>query len=556
MPANGRDILQRRQQLANQRAPREQHWEEMAAYISPSRCGIVGPSYNNQPSIMNKQYDSTTMMAAELMAHFVAGHVINPGQYWLGYEIPELLNDDETNEWLEECRDISLKQYAASLFYAEGPECLIDWGGFGTGLLMNEEIPQPVNRHIRGFRGFRFYSVRTGRFLISEGTDGMVDTLFIDYVMSARNIRDNWADKSPYMPEIVKSALEKGELDRPFDVIHAIYPRPKGEQGYGSKGMPWTSCWTEKESKEIIYESGYRTFPAACPRYHRTPGHDPYGRGRGDIAFPDSWTLNTAKRMGFEDWALKIRPPILHAHDSVYGTLSFKPGYPVSVNTHGRPINHVLAPFQTGSAPEVSQIKEEELRKSIRQTFYIDQILALLEVSKSEMTAFEFARKIELVFRLIGPVYGRLEWEWLYREVDITWDILQQARAFPPPPPQVFDTSGTVNVKFNNPIAKAMRSGDAEALMFALNDIAPLVERFPQMLDWIEPDETVQGILTTRGVPAKWRRSNVEVTSLREARAEQEQQELMMQNVNAMAGAAGKAAPMLKAISESTTQNV
>ena len=328
-------------------------------------------------------------------------------------------------------------------------------------------------------------------------------------------------------------------MDARFTFLHAVYPRPKAEYKAGALGMPWASCWVEKESKHIVSESGYRTFPAAVPRYHKTPG-EVYGRGRGELAFPDTSTLNTAKRMGLEDWALKIRPPILSRHDSVIGTLRLTPAGQTSVNTHGQRIQDTIMPFQTGSHPEVSAIKEEELRKSIRQIFYVDQILALLEVQKTEMTAYEYAKKIELLFRLLGPVYGRLEWEFLHRLIDISFDVMLAAGAFSPPPEEVYESDGQIDVEFQNPIAKAQRTGDVEAITLAVNDLAPLGQIYPQVWDGFDPDKTRAHIFDIRGVPAKVTRSEEEIAAVREAKARQQQSELAM----------GKAAPMVKVMQE------
>jgi len=252
--------------------------------------------------------------------------------------------------------------------------------------------------------------------------------------------------------------------------------------------------------------------------------------------------------MGLEDWALKLRPPVLHGHNSVIGTLRLVPGGPTAINTHGKSIKDSIMPFETGSNPEVSHINEEELRKSIKMIFYVDQILALLEVNKSEMTAYEFAKKIELLFRLLGPVYGRLEWEWLYQIVDIIWEIQLSAGAFPPPPPSVNRTSGNIAVTFQNPIAKAQRSGDAESLTMALADLAPLGQVFSQIWDRLDPDEVAKGIFNTRGVPAMWLRSDQEMALYRSERDKQNQQDLQLERAGQMAESAGKIAPMLKAL--------
>ena len=553
---DGAALIRRYQQRKAERANFDERWESMAPFLAPSRIGILGP-YTPGTKQSTGVYDSTTMMAAETMAMFIAGHVINPSQQWFGYRLrdPVVGALDSVREWAEECRDRTLKRMSASLFYAEGPESLIDYGGFGTGFLMTEEAPQPVNRTLRGFRGFYFHAEKTGRFCIEEGADGLVDTAWREFEIAARVAEDRWGRAA--LSEHMQTALRDGQPDKRFTLVHAIYPRPRAERarGAGATGMPWASCWVELVSKHIVHESGYTTFPAAVPRYHKTPG-EVYGRGRGDIAFADTWTLNTAKRMGLEDWALKIRPPILTRSDSVIGTLKLTPAGPTSINTHGMRIQDVIMPFETGSRPEVSQLKEEELRKSIREIFYVDAIRQLLQVEKSEMTAFEFAKKIELLFRLLGPVYGRLEWEYLHRVVDITFDLQLQSGAFSPPPPEVFESDGQIDVEFQNPIAKAQRAGDVEAFLLAVNDMAPMGQMKPEMFDIFDPDKAAKGITDIRGVSATWLRTTREIAALRAARHEQDQADNALAQLEQAAGAAGKAAPALKMLQGDGPQGV
>jgi hypothetical protein len=426
MPANGPKIVKRHETLRNEQFNFLERWDRMAPFIAPSREGIQ-TRFTPGTKQGRQVFDSSTMMAAEISAHFIAGHVINPGQQWMNLVMrqAEFNQIDAVREWLEEVRDRMLARFASSMFYAEAPEALIDYVGFGTANILLEELPQPPNEVIEGFRGFQVAAVKIGRYVIAEGADGLVDTMMREHRLTARNMVDLWGRER--LSESVRGALDKGENDRQFVIIHSIQPRNlKDQTRAGALGFPWESAWVEKEAKHLIRESGFTSFPGAVARYQKTPG-EVYGRGRGDLAFADTWTLNTAKRMGLEDWALKIRPPVLSRHDSVIGTLRLTPGGPMSVNTHGQRIQDVIAPFETGSRPEVSAIKEEELRRSIRQIFFVDQILALMEVQKTEMTAFEFAKKIELLFRLLGPVYGRMEFEFLRRIIDISFDIMLAA---------------------------------------------------------------------------------------------------------------------------------
>jgi hypothetical protein len=548
MPADPTQICARLDRLKAAASTHFKVCDEMAKYIAPSRVGITSTR-----AVGDKQtrdvFDSTSTMAAELMAQFVASYTINPSQQWgtMKKKHPRQRSQDAINEWLEECRDRMFQQWSNSMFYAEGVEAKIDWCGFGTGFLFREERPQPVNQTLTGFRGFRYEAKKTGRFWIADGPNGLVDTVFEESEVSVRVLKDRWGEQA--LSQKVKNLLKENKLDEAVCVIHAIYPRPLNDQQYtaGAKKMPWASCWVEKDTKHLIAESGYRSFPGSVFRYSRTPG-EVFGRGRGHIAFPDTWTLNTTKRMGLEDFALKIRPPVLHRHDSVIGTLRLTPGGPTSINTHGGPIGDSIMPFQTGSSPEVASLKEEELRKSIRQIFYVDQILMLMEVSKSEMTAFEFAKKMELLFRIMGPVYGRVQHEFLQQEWDGVFDEMLAAGEFSPPPQEIYETDGMIDTIFENPLARAQRTGDVEAITLAVQDMLPLAQVDPSAWDRIDMDKTVAKIFSVRGVPAICERTEEEVQAIREARQQSQEQEQQLAEAGQIAEAAGKAAPMLTAL--------
>jgi Bacteriophage head to tail connecting protein len=550
MAADGPQIIKDYDVDVARRAVHIARWERMAPFVAPSRVGIQG-SMPGMSQLTNV-YDSTTLLAAELMAQFLAGQVMNPTQRWMEYA-PEDINaqdDDEAKEWCEESRDRSLKRLAESMFYGESTEVLTDYVGFGTGLLIGEEKPQPINETLRGFRGFNFTAVKTGRFVIREGNDGLVDRFAREHQMTMQNIKDRWGATGNY-PESIRAAIASNKQEASFKIIHSVYPRPKAEQhGGGAAGAPWASVWTAYDAKHVIQESGYRQFCGAIPRYHRTPGDD-YGRGRGDIAFPDTWTLNSAKKMGLEDWALKIKPPILHRSDAVMSGLRLIPGGANSINTHGRAIADAIAPWQTGSNPEVSHINEEELRKSIRTIFFVEQILQLLEVNKSEMTAFEFAKKINLLFQILGPVYSRFVVELLHRVVDNVFELQYRAGDFSPPPASLQRGSGGIRLRFDNPIARAQRAGDAEGLAFVLSDLGPLAQQYPDMFDWLDRDKAVPAIFALRGIPAHWTNTPAQVAQIRQARDKQNAQDLQIQRAKDMAEAAGKAAPLAKVLQDS-----
>src|SRR5687767_6527597 len=123
MAADGVSILKRYQGMVDRQANNRARWEVMAPFLALSRAGIQ-TKYEPGSKLNPNVWDSTSQMAAELMAQFVWGHIANPSQKWgsMRMKNPAMREHDEINEWLEESRDRMLGQFAASMFYAEGAE--------------------------------------------------------------------------------------------------------------------------------------------------------------------------------------------------------------------------------------------------------------------------------------------------------------------------------------------------------------------------------------------------------------------------------------------------
>jgi hypothetical protein len=209
-----------------------------------------------------------------------------------------------------------------------------------------------------------------------------------------------------------------------------------------------------------------------------------------------------------------------------------------------------MQPFETGSHPEISQIKEEELRRSIRQLFFVDQILQMLQVEKPEMTAYEFAKKMEILFKILGPIYGRMQSEFLIPETELTFGLMYDAGAFPPPPPELDSDGTTIDVEFTSPLALAQRAGDVDAIRMTFGDIGAIAlgdpERAEAMLENYDVDAAARIIGEVRGVPARILRSEKDRDQIRGARVQKMQQAEMVQGLLAASQAGKNVAPLVK----------
>lgn len=539
-------IVTRYTQLKQETDLHRPFWAQVAPYCAPSRGRLFADVVTGDAQTRGV-YDATATMSAQLAANFIAASAINPTQRWGGLApaSPEEASPLE-REGCEAASRLIETDFSHSLFYGEAVECILDWLVFGTGCLITDEAPESPITPRAGWRGSYYECIPIGRYAIAEGPDGLVHTLMYEKNMPAHVLADRFG--LAVLPDSIKKAVTT-RPDQLFPVLRAIYPRSHAERATstGATAMPWASCWIELSTKTLLQEGGYDVFPAVVPRFYRTPG-EVFGRGLAQVAWSDIYALNAAKRLALQDMALRLMPPLFYAHDSVVmGTIKLTPGGATPIMTRGQSIRDVVHPYESGSRPDLTVIREEELRRSIRQVFYIDHILALMQVNKSEMTAFEYAKKIDLLFRLIGPVYGRLRREFLEQLWLIKFAQMARAGAFDAVLPGVTDAK-KFRVVFDNPLERAQRSSDLDAVLLAMQDFMQMAPVMPRLFDWIDEDRLAQYILTVRGVPAVIAREERDVLRRREQRSVQEQQAAELAQMQQVSEAAKNVAPMLRAI--------
>ena len=188
---------------------------------------------------------------------------------------------------------------------------------------------------------------------------------------------------------------------------------------------------------------------------------------------------------------------------------------------------------------------EEQRRQAIRSAFYVDQLI----LSQNQtMTATEVIQRTEEKMRLLGPVLGRLQAEYLQPLINRCYNILLRDKKLPPAPD--FMTGLDIDIEYVSPIAKAQRSGDIQMIVRMLEMMQPLTALDPTIMDWIDMDGLAKHAIKVLGIPASIMRGADEVELARQERAAaqqaQEEQMMMMQ----MAESAGKAAPAMQAMND------
>jgi hypothetical protein len=537
------EILRRRAALADQTAVQRSTWEEQATYIHPRRLGIITKRTPGAKRT-DKLFDSTAPRANELLAASMQGTLTSNAVKWFRLTLRDKsrLKDAGVAEWLDVCAERIYTGFQQSNFGSEVQEVYLELGPFGTGAYYLDEREGDRST----FNGFRFQALPIGSYDIGENAEGRVDTIFQTLTMSLRAAHGRWGNK---VGDNILRKMEKSP-DAMTDVVHGCYRRKGGKYGERSGRKPFASCWIALDGKTLLEEGGFDTFPYMVPRWAKAAG-EVWGFGPGSTALADIKTLNHAKMLNLRAWAKAIDPPLKQLHDGVLGTVKLQPSSLTTVYQMD-----AVMPFEFKSRFDVTTIEVADLRESIRNCFYWDQLQ--LPAGHQMVTATEVERRLELMQRILGPTLGRLETELLQPTIERAFGLLlnasirskwQDTAGFPEPPETILEMmagGGDIDIEFLGPLSRVQRASDVSAVERTLAVAAPILQIDEDAGDVIRWDKTVRLIAERSGVPSELLADEDEVKKKRAAKTQAREEAARIEQMKTMSESARNAAPLLE----------
>jgi hypothetical protein len=510
-------LIKRHESLKAERRNWDTLWEDTALYVMPNRADFVTQRTKGDRSRTEKLYDSTAIHSNQILAASLHVSLTSPSAPWFSirFRDDELNEDDEAKSWLEHCADSMFNALSESNFSPEMSELYLDLGAFGTGALLLEEGTGGE------WGGFRFEAIHLSNVCIAENAQGKVDTVYRQFKLSARAAAQRWAAAD--MPK-VRAALER-DPDQRFTFVHCVHPAADSTYTPGTSRVaadrPFVEYYVCVEDLMIVGEGGYYELPYFIPRWQKLSG-DPWGFGPGLVARADITTLNEAKRLELTGWEKSIDPPFKAGRNAIIGDLHLEPG--------GLTIMREMRDLQIleqGTRWDVSQIKSEELRQSIRNMFFADQ-LQLPE--RPNATATEVTLRYEMMQRLLGPTLGRLQSELLTPMVERMFYMMFRAGQFDEMPESAMQSAGSeLDIEYVSPLARAQKMGDVQAIERWIGALGGMAQMNPEILDVIDFDAVALKLADRQGVPADVRKGKQEIEQSRTQRQEQMKQQMEMQ---------------------------
>ncbi len=523
--ALSKDILKRYTQLAQVRKPYEEVWEQIGQYVLPKR---VNPDINESRRAERslQVYNGTAISALDLMVNGLLGYLVSRVTKWmkLYHEKNEYMRYPEARQYFEEVEEGMYGEFNRSNFYDVITEVFKDGGGMGTACVHIEE--DIYNSRVN-------YSARPPKeMFIAENRYGYVDTVFRHYFMTTKQLIEAF-DKEGLTEQFKNE--NKEQLYKKHKVIHAVYPRANRDVSrMDNQNKMFASVYILEAGGIVLRESGIDTLNDVVWRWDKNTDEE-YGRSPAWIALPEILRIN------------KISKDLLKLGDYTVNPAVQYPGsmeYKLSLNPHGRnPYNRpdeLIQPIKLGEYP-IGRDREERIEAAIRDAFHVDFFLGLQQVSKV-MTIPEIMERQGEKAAVLGTSVGRINSELLDPLIEKTFEIAHRAGRMPEVPEILQEEGGEVKIEYIGPLAQILKRNFAsQGITRAMEQIMPLAQMNPEIMDYINFDEMAKELMISGGMPQRIIRDDREVFQLRQQRAAQMQQQQQMQQIEAM----GKAAPGL-----------
>lgn len=528
------NLLKRWDALKSERSSWDAHWREINGVLLPRSGRFSNDDASRGGKKHNNIYDNTGSRSLGILAAGMMSGMTSPARPWfrLTTSIPELDESAAVKSWLSDVTRLMLMVFAKSNIYRALHSGYEELGAFGTW----------ANVVVPSFKTvIHSHPLTIGEYAISTDNEGKTDTLYRETKMTVDNMIAAFDKKN--VSETVRNLYSAGNIYARVPIIHAIEPRKdRDPTKRDSTNMAWRSCYMEPgaDSGKYLRESGFKEFPALCPRW-ATSGGDVYGSSPGMEALGDIKQLQHEQRRKAEGIDYKTKPPLQGPASLKHGGADVLPGGFSYVDS-AAPGGGIRTAFDVNI--DLSHLLEDirDVRERIKGSFYADLFLMLANGTNSQMTATEVAERHEEKLLMLGPVVERLGNEGLDPLIEITFSRMLEAGIIPAPPQEMQGME--LNVEYVSMLAQAQRAVATNSIDRFVMNLGSIAAAKPGVLDKFDADRWADSYADMLGVDPQLIVPSDKVALIRKARAQEQQK---MQQAALMEQGANTAAKLASA---------
>lgn len=409
-------------------------------YAIPQRNRFWRPKQFQGEMRGSRLYDTTAVEATKTFVSKLHDAMTPPGVQW-GYL---MLDDNYTTEDIVEVEQaqMALDDYMRKLFnYIHASnfdvainECYFDLA-IGTSCLIvnqnNDEHP------------LVFTSVPMDILSIEEAMTGRIESWYRTWQDTKINeITQRWPKA------IITLSMEQDMLQDRDSTVNKIYEGVMYKPELGAK--PY--CYMVTTDMDILFVEYLESNPGIVWRFQKT-NNEIFGRGPVVDALPSIISLQEMARVELASANLNTFRPYMGFSDSVFNPHTFKlePFTIIPIAPIGTGGQFPLQPLPDSSSPQFAQLTIADLRYQIKQLLFSDDQENAAQASKQPETATAIQVEKQDLAQRIGPLFSRLQQEFLWPLIKRVAYILDKMGLLPMPKID----GKLVQFKYKSPLALA-----------------------------------------------------------------------------------------------------
>ena len=518
-------LLSRWGQLHSERASWVAHWKEISDYLLPRSGRFFTDDRNRGEKRHNNIYDSTGTRALRVLAAGMMAGMTSPARPWfrLTTSDPQLDESAAVKAWLADVTRLMQMVFAKSNTYRALHSMYEELGAFGTASSIVLADFDTVIHH---------YTLTAGEYALAANSRGQINTLYRQFQMTVAQMVREFGRSN--CSTTVQTLFDKGALESWVSITHAIEPRTDRDMTKrDDRNMAWKSVYFEHGGNEdqILRESGFKEFPALCPRWV-TSGGDIYGNSPAMEALGDIKQLQHEQLRKAQGIDYKTKPPLQAPSTMKSRDVDTLPGGITFVDS-ASPNGGIRTAFDANIDLSHLLADIQDVRERIKGSFYADLFLMLANNTNTNMTATEVAERHEEKLLMLGPVLERLHNEILDPLIEMTFSRMVEANIVPPPPDELQGME--LNVEFVIMLAQAQRAIATNSVDRFVGNLGAVAGIKPEVLDKFDADRWADAYADMLGIDPELIVPGDKVALIRKQRAEamQAQQQAAMLNQGA-----------------------
>jgi hypothetical protein len=523
--------------LKNARRPYEPEWKEIAAYAQPARSRFLASATNKGRQPNRRLNNSHGIFAFRTLQGGMTSGLSSQSRPWFNLATYDegLSEDQEVKEWLSEVERRMYTFLSTTNFYGAVKTGYLEMGLFGSEACIAAEHPT---------EGMVCHQLTAGEYWLSLGSSLMPEALYRECAMTVVQAMQRF--KKANLSLRINNMYDRGDYEEIVVFNQAIEKNDEIDPGrLDFRGKPWRSVYwddSDEQKGRLTDQRGFDEQPFWAPRWDTT-GADIWGQGPGHDALPDLRELQLQTKRKAEATDLSIWPEIVSSSKvklrrqpkSVVSSAEVDMGKLVSVPYQ--------VPYQT-----IGMVREDiaDNKEAINQAAFADLFMAITNMQGVQPRNIEeIASRNEEKLTQLGPVIERVNNEKLEVAIDRVFGIMQRARLLPPAPDKLAE-SPDLKIEFVSILTQMQRMVGLGQIERTVGFIGSQAAVWPDALDKLNIDETIDEYASRAGTPPKLIRTEAEVAEIRDARAQQQNMERMI----AAAPAAKDGAAAAKLMSE------